>query len=285
MVISSFAGMGAAIFCHPLDVLRVQIQVGGGKAGIVDAAKTIFRDNGPKGMYAGIGAAFLRQWTYGSCRMGIYSTLLKSQAPKDGSPIPFSKKMLFGSISGGIGAFVGTPSELALVRITGDNKLPPEQRRAYTGVVDCVQRIAREEGVPALWRGATVTVLRAMALASSALAVTSETKEQLFQRGIVSDINSLPCLFMSTTVASVFANFASLPFDVVKSRLQNMAIVDGKPAYTGMLDCAAQSLAREGPLVFWKGFTPAFIKLAPYTTISLVLVDKLTFAITGTSAM
>ena len=38
-------------------------------------------------------------------------------------------------------------------------------------------------------------------------------------------------------------------------------------------------------LVMWRGFTPAFIKLAPYTIISLTLVDKLTRAVTGKDAL
>ena len=31
-----------------------------------------------RGLYAGLSAAFLRQWLYGSCRMGIFSQLLNS---------------------------------------------------------------------------------------------------------------------------------------------------------------------------------------------------------------
>ena len=33
------------------------------------------------------------------------------------------------------------------------------------------------------------------------------------------------------------------------------------------------------------GFTPAFLKLAPYTTISLILTDKLTKAWTGKAGL
>jgi hypothetical protein len=35
----------------------------------------------------------------------------------------------------------------------------------------------------------------------------------------------------------------------------------------------------------YRGFTPAFVKLAPYTIISLTLVDKLTKAVTGKEAL
>ena len=37
-----------------------------------------------------------------------------------------------GIVSGGIGAICGNPADVALVRMTVDNRLPVEQRRNYT---------------------------------------------------------------------------------------------------------------------------------------------------------
>lgn len=42
-------------------------------------------------------------------------------------------KAVLGMTAGGIGSFVGTPAEIALIRMTGDGRLPVEQRRNYTG--------------------------------------------------------------------------------------------------------------------------------------------------------
>ena len=50
---------------------------------------------------------------------------------------------------------------------------------------------------------------------------------------------------------------------------------------SGMLDCARTSVAAEGPLVLLRGFTPAFVKLAPYSIISLTFLEKLTYVYTG----
>jgi hypothetical protein len=68
MVIAAFAGMGAATICHPLDVIRVQMQTGGATySGPLDCATQVYEKNGLKnGLYAGISAAYLRQWLYGS---------------------------------------------------------------------------------------------------------------------------------------------------------------------------------------------------------------------------
>jgi hypothetical protein len=68
MVIAAFAGMGAATICHPLDVIRVQMQTEGSDyKSPLDCATQVYQKNGfRKGLYAGISAAYLRQWLYGS---------------------------------------------------------------------------------------------------------------------------------------------------------------------------------------------------------------------------
>lgn len=68
--------------------------------------------------------------------------------------------------------------------------------------------------------------------------------------------------------------------------MQNMPIAaDGTAMYKNMVDCFVQSIRTQGFLVMWAGFTPAFLKLAPYTIISLTLADKLTKAVTGKDAL
>lgn len=121
-----------------------------------------------------------------------------------------------------------------------------------------------------------------MALGSFQMGFYSETKEALVSH-YGWDPASVSTQTASALVASLFANSASLPFDVVKSRIQNADPKLG--AYTGMLDCAQKSIAAEGVTVLWKGFTPAFVKLAPYTVLSLSFLETITFWYTGKSAL
>lgn len=69
--------------------------------------------------------------------------------------------------------------DLILVRCQADGILPPEQRRNYKNAIDALFRICREEGVLALWRGATPTVLRAMSVNLGTLAPFDEVKDIL----------------------------------------------------------------------------------------------------------
>ncbi|KAL3782535.1 hypothetical protein HJC23_005209 [Cyclotella cryptica] len=298
LVFGALAGMGAATFCHPLDVIRVQMQTGGiHYKNTVDAATKIYARAGlVEGLYAGVSAAYLRQWMYGSFRIGIYAYLLEQtqndniSKGKDKNDIAFSRKLMMGFTSGGIGSFIGTPSELALVRMSADSKLPLAERRNYSNVIDCIVRISKEEGITKLWRGATPTVLRATLLGSAQLGVTSEIKDKLSRSGVFgpngSNFYGLPMMFCSTLCSSFVANVLANPFDVMKSRLQSMTVdANGKAMYSSLTDCFVKSVKSEGLMVLWSGFTPAFVKLAPYSIISLTLADKLTRMFTGKDAL
>lgn len=195
-----------------------------------------------------------------------------------------------GLCSGGIGSFIGTPSELALVRMSADSKLPIKQRRNYKGIGDCLSRIAQEEGIAGLWTGARVTVIRAMLLSACVLGIGSEIKQRLTQTGVFGDdgklFHGLPLLFVATLCSSFCANIVSNPVDVVKSRMQNQnKNSNTQQQYNGMVDCFGKIIKDEGVPKLWSGFVPAFIKLAPYTIISLMLTEKITFRVTGKAAL
>jgi len=301
MVLGALGGMGAATVCHPLDVIRVQMQLDGGGGAAkayknpLDAAVQIAKRKGFfQGLYTGVDAAYLRQWTYGSCRVGIYAYLLNEFTKKDEKtgkniPVKFHEKLLMGSTAGAIGSMVGLPTEVALVRMSAESKMAPELRRNYKNSIDCISRIAKEEGVLKLWSGGVPTVIRATLLSASVLGCYSETKEQLHKRfpQIFPNKDGESLMFVSTMFASLVANAVSNPFDVVKSRVQNMPTpLPGQAAlYTSMTDCFVKTVSKEGYGALYQGFTPAFLKLAPYTTISLILTDKLSQKLLGKSAL
>eukprot|EP00038_Savillea_parva_P007786 m.172523 g.172523 ORF g.172523 m.172523 type:complete len:297 (-) comp13552_c0_seq1:1415-2305(-) len=283
MAISAMGGTVAASFCHPLDTLKNHMQVRGAVqyTSVADAAVQIVRREGLyQGLYAGISAAYLRQWTYGACRVGIFSHLM-SMTGQDKQSVAFTTKLGMGLVSGGIGSFIGTPAELALVRMSADSNAPPAERKHYRNVVDCLSRAAKKGGVVAMWAGATPTIIRAMLLSSTMLASYSEFKLMLHNaKPDMFAAEGLNTMFCGTMMASLVANTVINPFDVIKSRMQ-MRPDD----YTGIADCFRKSIAQDGLTVLWRGFLPAFVKLAPYTVISLITTEKISVALTGKVAV
>lgn len=81
--------------------------------------------------------------------------------------------------AGVVGAFVGTPAEVALIRMTADGRLPVAERRNYKNVVEALLRITKEEGILTLWRGAVPTMGRAMVVNAAQLASYSQAKQYL----------------------------------------------------------------------------------------------------------
>lgn len=128
-------------------------------------------------------AGLLRQASYTTTRLGVYRTLEDQYKKSEGTSPSFTWRLLFGMIAGGVGALVGNPSEITLVRMTSDGRLPPSERRGYKNAFEALYRISKEEGITTLWRGWQPTVLRAMVLNAAQLAVYSQSKQILLQTG------------------------------------------------------------------------------------------------------
>ena len=129
--------------------------------------------------------------------------------------------------------------------------------------------IAREEGVLALWAGAAPTVARACLLNAGQLGVYSEAKQRIEANfGLV----GIPLMFAGSICSAFAAVGLSCPADVIKSRIQNSAT----GTYSGIADCAGKMIKQEGVLSLWKGAGPAWIKLAPHTVISFIVLDTVT---------
>lgn len=52
----------------------------------------------------------------------------------------FVAKLGLASMAGSVGAVIGNPAEIALIRMTADGQMPPEKRRNYKNVIDALFR-------------------------------------------------------------------------------------------------------------------------------------------------
>ncbi|XP_030835213.1 mitochondrial 2-oxoglutarate/malate carrier protein [Strongylocentrotus purpuratus] len=272
------AGMAATVFVQPLDLVKNRMQMSGEGGGAkahktsVHAIKSIIKEEGALGLYNGLSAGLLRQATYTTTRLGIYTTLFDMAIGADGKPPPFLMKAGIGMISGAIGAFVGTPAEISLIRMTSDGRLPVAERRGYTSVFNALARITREEGLLTLWRGCGPTVARAMVVNAAQLASYSQAKQFLLGTGYFQD--NLFCHFGASMISGLVTTIASMPVDIAKTRIQNMRIIDGKPEYRGAIDVLSRTIRSEGFFSLWKGFTPYYTRLGPHTVLTFIFLEQ-----------
>ena len=221
-------------------------------------------------------AAWARQVVYGSVRLGLYRSLTNSLRKPGQESLPFLQKVGAGLTAGAVGATMGNPADLALTRQQADGTLPPESRRNYKGVLDAITRIAREEGLGALWKGAAPSVARACAVPTSQLVSYDVAKETAAPWLGGGDKEAWPVRILAACVSAAVASVFSLPVDMIKTRIMRQAPgPDGTMPYRGMLDCGAKIVSREGPLALWTGLPTFFVRLAPHTILSLLIMEAL----------
>lgn len=133
----------ASIVIHPIDLAKVRMQLYGqlnpGKSspGFVTIIRNMVKSDGVMSIYKGVDAAVGRQLVYGTSRIGLHRTFSDKLVQwNDGKPINFAAKTLSGMASGSVAVCIGTPFDVALVRLQSDSMAPKSERRNYKNVFD-----------------------------------------------------------------------------------------------------------------------------------------------------
>jgi solute carrier family 25 (mitochondrial oxoglutarate transporter), member 11 len=266
------AGMFATACIQPVDMIKVRLQLAGegAKTGpkptVMGVTREVLASGRALDLYTGLSAGLLRQAVYTTARLGFFDTFqnkIQQRADEQGRKVTFAERGAAGLTAGGLAAMVGNPADLALIRMQSDGLKPKAERANYRSVFDALSRIAKAEGVTALWAGAYPTVIRAMALNFGQLTFFAESKTQLKQR--FPDMSEGMNRFGASAIAGFFASFFSLPFDFIKTRLQKQSkLPDGTYPYKGFFDCAGKVIKNEGPLRFYRGFGTYYVRIAPH---------------------
>lgn len=279
------ASIIAGCSTHPLDLIKVRMQLQGenhpigaaiGKppcVGPITVGMQIIKHDGFHALFSGVSATMLRQILYSTTRMGLYDMMKTKWTDPNTGIIPLWQKISAGLIAGGIGAAVGNPADVAMVRMQADGRVPAAQRRNYKSVVDAIAQMTKNEGIGSLWRGSMLTVNRAMLVTASQLASYDQFKETILDKGLMKDGlgTHVTASFGAGFVASIVTN----PIDVIKTRVMNMKVEAEKPPpYTGAVDCAVRTVKAEGPMALYKGFIPTISRQGPFTIVLFVTLEQ-----------
>eukprot|EP00904_Undaria_pinnatifida_P007258 jgi/Undpi1/3662/HiC_scaffold_16.g07032.m1 len=274
--IAGASGISAWMFVHPMDVIKVRMQLGAGGGNPMKAAKLVYGESGMTGMYAGLSAAVTRQAVYTTLRVGLYDWIRDAVVSRFVKPADMNVfyRAGVGLTAGAIASFMCCPIEVCMVRMQGDARLPAASRLGYKHIGDALFRIAKEEGVRTYWRGATPTVSRAMVVSMTQLGTYDQAKTMLTP--ILGD-NKGTHLASALTAAVVYS-FASLPLDSAKTRMQSQApSKDGAPLkYRSTLQTLSYVVKAEGVTSLWKGFTPYFARSGTHTVLMFMFKEEYT---------
>ncbi|KAI3760060.1 hypothetical protein L1987_50449 [Smallanthus sonchifolius] len=260
----------ATAITHPLDVLKVrlQMQLVGHRGPLTGMGQTfvqVVNKEGPRALYLGLNPALTRSVVYGGLRLGLY------EPSKNLCELAFESTNIFmkiasGVVSGAFATLLTNPMEVVKVRL----QMNPN---VHIGAIGELQKIAAKEGVTALWKGVGPAMARAGALTASQMATYDEFKQVLLKWTSLEEGFYLH--LASSTIAGLMSTLITAPMDMVKTRLmlQRESMRDG--AYKNGFHCAYKVLITEGPRGLYKGGFAIFARLAPQTTITFVLCEKL----------
>ncbi|KAI8074272.1 mitochondrial carrier domain-containing protein [Gilbertella persicaria] len=180
--------------------------------------------------------------------------------------------------AGALTAFMANPLWVVKTRMCTTTYNTPN---AYKGLFDGLRRLYIEEGIKGLYRG-LVPALFGTSHGAIQFMVYEEMKKKRneirHKKGLTStdelnaQLSQSEYLMMAAT-SKVTAMIATYPYQVIKSRLQNLS---SKDAYTGVIDCGKKMIKAEGYLGFYKGLAPSIIRVLPGTCITFLVYENLT---------
>ena len=163
--------MFASCVIHPIDLAKVRMQIHGQLNPTAKAPNfptiisSMVEKEGFTSIYKGLDAAIGRQAVYGTARIGLHRSFSDRLVEwNDGKPLPFALKTVSGMAAGATAVCIGTPFDIALVRLQADSMAPEAERRNYKNVFDAMIRTANEESFGALYKGLAPNILRGMSM-------------------------------------------------------------------------------------------------------------------------
>ncbi len=167
--------------------------------------KVIIQNEGVKGIYRGIGSAYIYQSLLNGCRLGFYEPLRARTAQvifKDAGVQSLGVNVFSGAASGILGAAVGSPFFLVKTRLQSYSPfLPVGTQHKYKNSVDGLRQIYGAEGVRGLYRGVGAAMVRTGFGSSVQLPTYFFAKRRLMKHLGMEDG---PALHLASSTASGF---------------------------------------------------------------------------------
>jgi solute carrier family 25 (adenine nucleotide translocator) protein 4/5/6/31 len=154
------AGATSLLFVYPLDFARTRLAADVGKGdqrqfnGLVDCLSKINKSDGFLGLYRGFGVSVLGIIVYRACYFGGYDTAKKSVFTKDTSVIV---KFITAQFITGVSGLVSYPLDTIRRRLMMQSG---RKEVMYTGTFDCFNKILKNEGPKAFFKGALSNIIR-----------------------------------------------------------------------------------------------------------------------------
>ena len=295
------AGIVGALVTSPLDVIKTRLQsdfykdrlptrhvatdaslLRKGAFHVSDTFRMlaeIYKIEGPRALFRGLGPNLIGIVPARSINFFVYGNGKRVIANHFNDGKENALVHLSAAAVAGVATSTATnPIWLVKTRLQLDRSHNDPQRRLYSSSFDCVKKVLRTEGIPGLYRGLTASYLGVSE--STIQWVTYEyfkgmlarRRERRLAQGLPDNTvleNAVEWAgkLGAAAGAKLMAAGIAYPHEVVRTRMRQAPMQDGRPKYTGLVQCFRLVLKEEGAAALYGGLTAHLLRVVPNAAI------------------
>ncbi|KAI7867686.1 mitochondrial carrier domain-containing protein [Spinellus fusiger] len=284
LIAGGAAGFMESCICHPLDTIKVRMQLAkniqrgatGKRLGFAGVGLKIIRNESFWGLYKGLGAVVSGIVPKMAIRFSSFE-LYKEWLADETGHVSTSSVFLAGLAAGTTEAIaIVSPMDLIKIRLQAQSHsmADPMDIPKYRNAPHAAYTIVKEEGIAALYKGVTLTAARQATNQAANFTAYQEFKRQAKKFQDMQPSEELPSYqhLMLGGLSGVMGPMSNAPLDTIKTRIQKSNTTGS--GWVRFKVVTTEIFQKEGVRAFYKGLTPRLLRIAPGQAITFMVYEK-----------
>ncbi|KAL1128910.1 hypothetical protein AAG570_013444 [Ranatra chinensis] len=287
-VAGAMGGFITRALTQPFDVVKIRFQlqveplsrksVDSKYTGVIQAMRTILREEGVIGLWKGHNAGQALSIIYGVVQFTVFEALTRQADVHLSFGRSIHSHFLFGAIAGTAATVTSFPFDVLRTRYIaqGNNKV-------YRNFFQSLNLLLRNEGPTAMFRGLSPSLIQVAPHSGAQFAF-----HNIFSRivkkisWLSSDANTLKLSgnLIVGSLAGLCAKTVVYPFDLARKRLQLQGFHNARKGFgknftcQGLISCLWLTTVNEGFLSLFKGLFPSMLKASVTTGLYFTVYEE-----------
>ncbi|CAM0138488.1 unnamed protein product [Umbelopsis sp. WA50703] len=282
LVAGGSAGLVEACTCHPLDTIKVRMQLSksgsrgasGKRLGFFGVGAKIVKNESVWALYKGLGAVVSGIVPKMAIRFSSFEFYKSALADPETQRVSTKATFLAG-LGAGIteAVMVVTPMDVIKIRLQAQrhSMADPMDIPKYRNAGHAAYTIVKEEGVSALYKGVSLTALRQATNQAVNFTAYQEMKKYCQKYQKLDELPSYQHLVLGG-VSGAMGPMSNAPIDTIKTRIQKSN--EPGSGWHRFKTVTTEIYAKEGWRAFYKGLTPRLLRVAPGQAVTFMVYEK-----------